>query len=83
MLLFSKSILGSVPIGGSKIDQKDVGWNPDLAVIRVVSVHLHASSLNMLSDFIVSVDDLVVINPGFLIQLYKNVIRLNVSVYIA
>ena len=67
MLLFSLNVRGFVLIGGSKIDQKDVGRNPEFVVIRVVTVRLQASSLNMLSDFVVNVDDLVVINPGLLI----------------
>ena len=80
MLLLPLDVRAFVPIGGSKIDQKDVRRRPNFCVIRVATINLQASSVDMLFDFIVNVHNLVVVLPGLSIEVHKNVVRLDVPV---
>lgn len=80
MLLLPLDVRASVPIGGSKIDHKDVWRRPNFCVIWVPTINLQASSVDMLFDFIVNVHNLVVILPGLSIEVHKNVVRLDVPV---
>ena len=49
-------------------------------MIWVVTIHLESSSLDVLSNFVVDIDDLVIVHPGLFEWLNQDIVRFNISV---